>query len=63
MQALGLPVTDSSGPSMPEDSSSLAQMAEAIKNMRSYPGAGTAGKDVLMSKDQPKQVGATLVLF
>jgi hypothetical protein len=61
MQALGLPVTNSSGPSMSEDSSSLAQMAEAIKNMRSNPGAGSAGNDVLMSKDQPKQVGATLV--
>ena len=56
MQSLGLPVDGSAVPSVLDDTSSLATMAEAIKQMRSGEGMTSDGKDLLLSKNAPQQV-------
>lgn len=55
MQALGLPVGEE-GPSMLNDPSSLAQMAEAIKQMRTTTDQSTGADNVLLWKNPPPQV-------
>lgn len=61
MQALGMPVGE--GPSMLDDPSSLTQMAEAIKHMRSSTDQATSGDNVLLAKNPPPQVSmADLVI-